>query len=262
MKPTIRVVHQIRGAARAQGLTVVIDVLRAFTTTCHIAAGGARQILVYDTTDHLLLKQRHPGAILVGERDGRRLPGFDAGNSPSQARLLEWTGRTVLISTSNGTRGLIAARNAQHVLCGSFVNAHAIVSYIRDRAPAVVSLVCMGSRGRPTVEDTLCAHYLRACLLDEPADFTTIRRKIMAGPCAAGFLCSKSPDMPPQDLDLCLSLNCFDFVLVASAGPNASVSLERCDRKTDRFKTQAPILHEGIAPICNGRCRLTPKGGG
>lgn len=226
----IQILHFERGAARAQGVAVVIDVLRAFTTACYVAAGGARRILATAAQDRAVrLRKRYPGAILVGERNGRRLPGFDAGNSPHQAQFVDWRDRTVLFTTSNGTQGLIAARGARQVLCGSFVNAGATVAYLRRCAPAALSLVCMGSGGRPAVEDTLCAYYLRASLLGRPADAAAIRRKIMASGSAAEFRHSPYPDMPPEDLDLCLALDRFGFVLRTAAGPEGSVRLERVD---------------------------------
>ena len=214
MVPVIKILHSLQGAAQARGLAVVIDVLRAFSTACYVAAGGASRICtVADADGARRLKRLHPQAILLGERGGYRIPGFDMGNSPSQAIHINWSGRTAILTTSNGTMGLAAANHADEVVTGSFVNAGAIVSYIRQRAPSMVSLVCMGSNGEPAIEDTLCALYLVAALKGNPLDFASLKRAVMAGGSVAKFIASESPDIPFEDLNMCLALDLFGFAL-------------------------------------------------
>ena len=85
----IEVVDHVAGAARARGIALVIDVFRAFTVAPHlIAAGAARVIPVAAVEDALALRERLPGVVLIGERHARRLPGFDAGNSPTEVVAL------------------------------------------------------------------------------------------------------------------------------------------------------------------------------
>ncbi|MBI5894480.1 MAG: 2-phosphosulfolactate phosphatase [Desulfobacterales bacterium] len=228
MKPIIEIRHQSRGATQARGIVVVIDVLRAFSTVCYIAAAGARRIwAVADGASALALFLSHGPAVLIGERHGRRLPGFDWGNSPSLLQAAALANQAVIFTTSNGTRGVVAARYADEILTGGFVNAGAVAAYIRDRKASHVSLVCMGSDGRPALEDTLCALYLKATLEGKALAFEALRRAILRGSGAAIFKKSDCADMPPEDLKLCLDLDRFDFVLRAVQGPEGVVALER-----------------------------------
>jgi len=253
----IKILHHAQGASSARGIAVVIDVLRAFSTACYLAAGGARRIwAVGDAESAQRLAQIHEDAVLIGERDGRRIPGFQLGNSPYRVRQTEWSGRTVLFTTSNGTRGLAAAwasAAVSEVLCGSFVNAGAVIDYIRRRAPADICLVCMGSNGHPAIEDTLCALYLRAALVGRPMDYAPLRIKILRDR-SVDFQDRDSEDMPAQDLELCLALDRFAFVLRAAPGEGGSVALERLEPPvlySACCRRQPPALSSG------DRCHLS-----
>ena len=228
-----------RKTLRADGLTVVIDVFRAFSTVCYLAAGGAGQILITaGWREALSLAQHYPQAILVGERAGRRIPGFALGNSPIGVLKSEWAGRPVILTTSNGTQGLAAARHAAEVVTGSFVNADAVAAYIRQRGPARISLVCMGSGGHPALEDTLCAEYLRDLLKGLAPAFETTRAEILNSAGALRFRQARSGDMPLEDLELCLALDRFDFVLrlenAAGAMALQRITPDRSRRPADR----------------------------
>jgi 2-phosphosulfolactate phosphatase len=228
MKPTIDILHQVKGAARARGIAVVIDVLRAFSTVYYIAAAGAKHIWTTVDRDSALHLSRAQGpAVLVGERQGRRMPGFDLGNSPSRLAGASLAGLPVIFTTSNGTRGLAAACAADQVLVGSFVNAGALADYIRGRNASRISLVCMGSGGKPALEDTLYALYLKASLEGKPLAFEPLRQAILRGSAAVAFKASNCEDMPPEDLELCLDLDRFDFVLRATRSQEGFVALER-----------------------------------
>lgn len=228
MKPTITILHQREGASRARGIAVIIDVLRASSTVCYLAAAGAGRIwAVADEAAAKALSRAHGPVVLIGERHGRRLPGFDWGNSPSLLTGAALANRTVVLTTSNGTQGLAAAQSAEEILTGGFVNAGAVVAYIRDRAASQVSLVCMGSGGRPALEDTLCALYLKAALAGKPLSFAPLRQAILRGSGAAAFRQSDGKDTPFEDLALCLDLDRFDFVLRVTKGPMGAIALER-----------------------------------
>ncbi len=230
MVPKTKVLQGRDGARHARGLVVVIDVLRAFSTACYVAAGGARRIVTAADADGAQrLKRLDSRAVLVGERDGYQIPGFDLGNSPSQAVRMDWIGRTAVLTTSNGTMGLVAAAHADEVLTGSFVNAGAIVRYIRKQDPSLVSLVCMGSGGKPAIEDTLCALYLAAALKGKTLHFEMLKRSILRGGSVARFLASQSPDMPKEDLERCLTLDLFEFVFAVENVPGWGTVLKRVD---------------------------------
>lgn len=117
-------------------------------------------------------------------------------------------------TTSSGTQGIVAASGADEIITGSFVNADAIVRYIGQRKPQVVSLVCMGyATLYPTAEDTLCARYIEARLLHQPFDFATALAEIKATSGARFFLPENQEHAPQSDFELCTRLSIFDFVL-------------------------------------------------
>ena len=130
----IKILHMIEGAKQATGVTVVIDVFRAFSVEAYLMNSNVKKIIpVGDMQIAHDYKKNNPGVILVGERHGRILPGFDFGNSPSQLEGADLTGKTVIHTTSAGTQGIANAKNADVILTGSLVNAKAVAKYICSR---------------------------------------------------------------------------------------------------------------------------------
>ena len=133
----IRILQLIEGARQAQGLTVVIDVFRAMTVEAFMAHNHAARILpVGDIQTALDYRASHPGTLLCGERGGRIIDGFDFGNSPSQVVRADFTGKTVIHTTSAGTQGIVNATGAEEILGGSLLSAKAIACYIKKKNPA------------------------------------------------------------------------------------------------------------------------------
>jgi 2-phosphosulfolactate phosphatase len=211
----IEILQLLEGAKKAQGLTVIIDVFRAFSTACYAFHAGIQRIYpVGDLDKAYFLKQKNPEYILVGERNEQKPEGFDFGNSPSQLLEATLTGKTMVHTTSSGTQGIANAKGASEIVTGSFVNAQAIINYIRKQNPEHVSLVCMGySCQYPTDEDTLLAVYIKNELEGTPNDFPAMVEQIRTGDGARFFAPEKQEWAPAADFDLCLSLNRFDFVL-------------------------------------------------
>jgi 2-phosphosulfolactate phosphatase len=214
----IEILQLLDGARKAQGLTVIIDVFRAFSTACYAFGKGIQRVYpVGDLGKAYQLKQQNPDFILVGERNEQKPEGFDFGNSPSQLLTANLEGKVMVHTTSSGTQGIANATGADEILTGSFVNAQAIVEYIRKHNPAKVSLVCMGySCQYPTDEDTLLAVYLKNELEGVPNNFDSMVEKIRVGDGARFFDPEKQDWAPFADFDLCLSLNRFNFVLKVS----------------------------------------------
>jgi 2-phosphosulfolactate phosphatase len=210
-----KILHLLDGAKEAKGLTVIIDVFRAFSTACYAFEAGVDKIFpVAGIEEALKMKDKNPDYILVGERDGKKIPGFDFGNSPSQIIQTRLQNKTLVHTTSSGTQGIANAKNAEEIITGSLVNAGAIVQYIRQKNPAVVSLVCMGYACRyPTDEDTFCAEYIKNELEGKPNNFGPLVEKLKSGSGARFFLPENQSWSPQKDFELCLELNRFDFVL-------------------------------------------------
>jgi 2-phosphosulfolactate phosphatase len=211
----IEILQLTEGARKAKGTTVVIDVFRAFSTACYLTAAGADWIIPVEQVDEALqLKGLFPDAVLLGERNEKKVPGFDFGNSPTHIQHLDLKGKTVVMTTSSGTKGLMNALKADELLSGSFVNAGAIIRYIIHKNPAIVSLVCMGYEGkRTTQEDTFLAEYIKAQLTGQPTDFEWMKSLLRTGDGARLLDPANHEWSPATDFDLCLDLDRFDFVL-------------------------------------------------
>ena len=129
----IKILHMVEGAKEATGVAVIIDVFRAFTVEAYLMNNGADRIIpVGDMQMAYNYKKSKPDAILVGERHGKILPGFDYGNSPSQLENVNLKSKTIVHTTSAGTQGIANAKNADVILTGSLVNARAIAEYIKS----------------------------------------------------------------------------------------------------------------------------------
>lgn len=227
----IQILQLIDGAKKAEELTVVIDVFRAFSLECYLADQGAERIISVGNIDIAYqLKKEHPDYILIGERNERIPPGFDYGNSPTHILEKNFTGKTIIHTTSAGTQGLVNASGASELLTGSFVNANAIVRYIQLQKPEIVSLVCMGySALRPTEEDTFCAEYIRNCLQDKPTDLPKMIDIIRFSSGKRLFEPKNQEHSPETDFYLCTAIGKFNFVLKAKENKPNQIELKKIE---------------------------------
>lgn len=213
----VRILQLLEGARAARGVTVIIDVFRAFSLESYMFASGVERIYPIGSADTAYkMKKNNPDWILAGERGGAILPGFDTGNAPSELYKLELYGKTVVHTTSAGTQGVANATEATTLLGGALVNARATAEYIRRTGADEVSLVCMGWEAREeTDEDTLCARYIKAILeckedeIDMPAEIENLKRTS-----GAKFFDEKQNHVFPRaDFFMCTEVDKFDFVL-------------------------------------------------
>jgi 2-phosphosulfolactate phosphatase len=200
---------------------VIVDVFRAFTTAAFCVAAGAHEVvLVGDHERALAMKRADPKLFLTGEIDGRPIPGFDVGNSPSAIERLDLSGRRVVQRTSSGTQGVVAATGADAIVLGSFVIAAATVRYLRERAQNV-TIVAMGQNALEDAdedlacaryleaadEDLACARYLEAALCDDRPPKPPVT--LVADRDREGW-----PDwFPRRDAELALEVDRFSFAL-------------------------------------------------
>jgi 2-phosphosulfolactate phosphatase len=149
----------VPAGALADALAVVIDVLRATTTIVHALAAGCKAVLPcaeVDEARELAGGMRAGRVLLGGERGGAPLPGFDLGNSPREYTAKLCRGNTLVLTTSNGTRALLRAAEAARTLVASFVNYSAVCEQLRQD-PRPLHIVCAGTEGSVSLEDTLLA---------------------------------------------------------------------------------------------------------
>jgi 2-phosphosulfolactate phosphatase len=137
------------------GVAVVIDVLRATTTMLTALAAGAKCVIPCASVDEAKALAGD-GVLLAGERGGRAIPGFDLGNSPDEFTATVCRNKIIAATTTNGTVAILACRSAETVLLGAFVNFSAACEQLHaDERP--VHIVCAGTNGEPSLEDTLLA---------------------------------------------------------------------------------------------------------
>jgi 2-phosphosulfolactate phosphatase len=227
----IQISEFVEGARQAKGLAVIIDVFRAFSVACYAYDSGAVKIIATNDVDTAFgLKTGYRNSVLVGERNERRVEGFDFGNSPTEIIKSDLTGKIVIQTTTAGTNGLINSENAGPVLAGSLVNASAIARYIKLINPQDVTLVAMGYRACESAdEDLLCAEYIDALVTGKSTSF---ERKIEDLKYSSGkrfFNPENISFSPPTDFFLCTMINRFNFVLKAVKRLDGNIDLEKID---------------------------------
>jgi len=227
----VEILEFVEGARKAKGVVVIIDVFRAFTVACYaFDAGAVRIIATSEVSNALQLKLKYKNSVLVGERDEKKIEGFDFGNSPTEIIKADLSGKTVIHTTTAGTQGLINARNAGSILTGSFVNVSSIVKYIKSIDPEYVSLVAMGYRATlSSEEDLICAEMISAELRNKRfiskkkiANLQNTSGKRFFDPANIDF-------SPPTDFFLCTMINRFDFVLKATRRFDGNVDLMKIE---------------------------------
>jgi 2-phosphosulfolactate phosphatase len=225
----IEVMDFVEGARRARGVTIVIDVFRAFSVACYAYARGAKRVIPIAGLDAALsLKREHPEYLTIGERGGKKVDGFDFGNSPTEISQADVRGRTIVHTTSAGTQGLTNASQADVVLTGSLVNAAAICEYTASLKPERVSIVRMGRAAKErSAEDDLCAEVLRGRLSGEGYDVSDVREQLRDCHAAKMFFDPKATWAPQGDFDLCTDVDRFGFVLRLSNGAPGTAYLEK-----------------------------------
>lgn len=142
----------------AGSAVVVIDLLRATSTICQALAAGASEVVPFLEVSETLAAANEAGrseVVLGGERGGKRIEGFDLGNSPREYSPAAVGGRRVFVTTTNGTRAMHHARQASRVILGSLLNLSAVVASIKDQPR--VDILCAGTGGHATGEDILVA---------------------------------------------------------------------------------------------------------
>jgi 2-phosphosulfolactate phosphatase len=138
---------------------VVFDVLRATTTMTAALAAGVSEIRIFGDTEsarQAAAAVGDPKPMLCGEAQCLPPPGFDLGNSPGALNRAAHDGKTLFMSTTNGTRAIIAARGAQLLLAGALVNASAVARALVESG-LDLTLLCAGTNGEIAMEDVIGA---------------------------------------------------------------------------------------------------------
>jgi 2-phosphosulfolactate phosphatase len=225
----VEILEFVEGAKNGSGVTVIIDVFRAFSVECYAFDMGVQRLIATGSAEEAFrLKKKFKYPVLAGERDERKIVGFDFGNSPTEIIKTDLRGKTFIHTTTAGTMGLMNAKKADVVLTGSLVNADAIVRYIRTLQPDYVSLVAMGYRAIFSAEeDLLCAEMIANGLKDNENSYNNKLSELMHTSGKRFFDPENSDFSPPSDFFLCTAINKFNFVLRASFRNDGNVELQK-----------------------------------
>ena len=136
-------------------IVVIIDILRATSCMTTAFAHGINSITPFaKLEDCIAMKAK--GYFTAGERDGKKVDGFDLGNSPFEYMEEKLKGKKIAFTTTNGTQAIVKAIGAREIIIGSFLNLSAITSHLLESDNKVL-LVCAGWKGKVNLEDTLFA---------------------------------------------------------------------------------------------------------
>jgi 2-phosphosulfolactate phosphatase len=164
---------------------VVFDILRATSTFVTALQNGAKAIIpVSEISEAVALRQQQPNVLLAGERDGVKIHAaqsggidFDFGNSPREFTPEKVRGKTIVSTTTNGTRALRACAGAKLILASSFLNLSATAKFLTKSQPEEILFVCAGTGEGVALEDVLAAGALTDLLADELSDSAEIARQ-------------------------------------------------------------------------------------
>lgn len=204
--------------AGVRGAVVAIDVIRAFTTAAYAFGSGAREIFLVDSVDEALaFKTADPDIVAMGEDHGLRPDGFDFPNSPAMVARADLTGATMVQRTSAGTRGVVAAVDADRLWAASLVCATATARAVLDADLGAPSYVITGwfpdRPDRPGEDDLLTAQAIDAARCGTALDPVALRSSLLATDEAARTLALGPDHCDPADIELAAAVDAFDFAM-------------------------------------------------
>ena len=150
LSPTLIPNYSIEGR-----IVVVIDIFRATSSICYGIENGAESIIPVASVEECL-SYNGKGYLLAAERNGEVVEGFDFGNSPFSYTKEKVSGKTVVLTTTNGTHAINQSLKAKQIVIGSFLNLNALCDWL-DKQTDDVLLVCSGWKNKFNLEDTLFA---------------------------------------------------------------------------------------------------------
>lgn len=191
-------------------VAVLIDVFRATTSIVVMLYKNAVEIIPFENeTGAWEYFKNHRDHVLVGEKDGIKISGFHHGNSPSELINVEFGGKRVIFVSTNGTR-VLKKIGAKRIYIASFLNADAILEKIPEDAP----LVCANRMNFFSIEDFLCASYIKARKLNIDVDFSRLKNTILRSKSALR-LKNLNAD---EDIEISLKLNSIPIIPVYEDG--------------------------------------------
>jgi 2-phosphosulfolactate phosphatase len=146
-------------------VVVIVDIFRATSCMTTALANGVEKIIPVATTEECKEWQAQ-GYLAAAERNGQKVEGFDLGNSPFEYMNPDLKGKTIVVSTSNGTLAIQQSQYADTVVIGSFLNKDAVVRFVLEKNQDTV-IFCAGWKGKDNMEDTFYAGALLQDLIPQ-----------------------------------------------------------------------------------------------
>ena len=209
--------HGIVGAKLAVSrgdAIIIVDTIRASTTYVNAFGSGAERIVPCSSQEHLDLKSLdYKDALKSGERFCKKIEGYDLGSSPEEMSNADLKGRTILSSTTNGSKMVVASSGSSLVVMGSFCNVSSVVNFFSDKNYNI-SIICSGRLGEQVIEDDICAEYIKH-------KFETSNEVFRLSDEEISFECSKSPSYKmlksaglENDFNFCMNIDSHNLVPV------------------------------------------------
>lgn len=229
LSPALIHLHDIKNS-----IVVVVDIFRATTSMCYGLANGAEGIIPVAEVSTCAIYKDH-GYLLAAERNGEVVDGFDFGNSPFSYVSEKVKDRTIVLTTTNGTKAIHLSREAKKVVIGSFLNLTALSDWLREQEGPIL-LVCAGWKDNFNLEDTVFAgaviHKLKEShKKGDDAAIAAENLYLTAAPSLSGFLSQSAHSKRLQhlgiqkDIDFCLQIDLLQTIPVLEG--DRLVSLKR-----------------------------------
>ncbi len=210
-------------------IVVVIDVLRATSAICSAFHNGIDSIIPVSTIEEAI-EYKEKGYLVGAERKGQIVEGFDFGNSPYSYMKEELRGKEVVLTTTNGTKALNIAKDAETVVVGSLINVDALCEWLENQDKNILCL-CSGWQDKFNLEDTICAGAISEYLVgtgkftsDEDSSIAAKYLYLSARENYMGYLKSSSHRRRLKNLNLnedikyCLTPNQTDVIPILKDG--------------------------------------------
>ena len=200
---------------------VVVDILRATSCMTTAFAHGIQSITPFASLEDCLA-MKSLGYFTTGERDGKKVDGFDLGNSPFEYMDKKLNGQRIAFTTTNGTKAIAKSVGAREIVIGSFLNLTALANYLRHGKDDIL-VVCAGWKGRFNLEDTLFAGAILEALSDAvelecDAPQACLHLYLLAKPNMLEFLKNASHIKRlaklniVEDIKFCMTIDTYDVV--------------------------------------------------
>jgi len=205
----------LESAGAEEDTSVVIDVLRAFTTSAYSFESGAKEIYPVSTVEEAFELQRElSGSLLMGEIDGVPVDGFDLGNSPTEVSTLDLSGKLIIHRTTAGTQGIFQSAQSKFIFPVSLCCVSATIAAVQSLGPKSLTLVQTGVfEGGWGDEDVACADLIEAKLRGSEIDLNSIIERVKSSRSGLHYTDPEHPIFPASDLELALQVDRFDFFM-------------------------------------------------